>query len=78
MIKNELVALQDAEDNDRTSLIDMEEDNGGRQDILLSRDLSTWRVSVDQVEQRRDEEGGEKYYTFIISIRRVNIQQGIL
>lgn len=78
MIKNELVALQDAEDNDRTSLIDMEEDNGGRQDILLSRDLSTWRVSVDQVEQRRDEERGEKYYTFIISIRRVNIQQGIL
>nr|XP_039256034.1 sorting nexin-14-like [Styela clava] len=61
------------EDTDRTSLIDMEEDGTGRQDILLSRDLSTWRVTVEKVEQRREDDG-DKFYTFVISIRRINMQ----
>lgn len=64
----------ETEDTDRTSLIDSEDDSNGRQDVLRTRDLSTWRVSVEKVTQQ-EEDGGDRFYAYVIAINRLNLQE---
>ena len=56
-----------------------------RQDYMINRDLSTWRIEIPRIELMKKEDLGprssssfERIYAFCIEVKRVDVQEGEL